>query len=128
MLDFTQARHRMLTENIANVDTPHYQAKHLDVDGFQASLCKALDRRRQTRSPELVLAPTDQVRQAASGELVVKPQVEPAENILFHDRTNMSIERQMAALAENAMMHQTVTELLNGRFQRLLSAIRGRMA
>jgi flagellar basal body rod protein FlgB len=53
------------------------------------------------------------------------PTTEPAENLLFHDHTNMRIEEQMAMLAENAMMHQTVTELLRGKFETMLKAIRG---
>ena len=51
----------------------------------------------------------------------------PPENILFHDGTNQRVERQMALLAENGMMHQTITQLLQDRFKGLNKAISGRI-
>lgn len=123
MLAFTQARHRVLTENIANVDTPGYVTRQLDPKGFQQALRKALDAEKETG--ELRLKGTEEFHETPAGELVVTPTSEPAENILFHDQTNMRIERQMAMLAENAMMHQTATELLRGQFEKLQTAIRG---
>jgi len=128
MLAFTQARHRMLSENVANVDTPGYKTRHLDAQAFQRALREALNGRAETRSAQFRIADTDQFRQDGEGRLVVTPTVEPAENILFHDRTNMRIEKQMAMMAENAMMHQAVTELLRARFEVLLKAIRGRVS
>ncbi len=128
MLAFTQARHRMLTENIANVDTPGYQTKHLDARAFQQALAEALDRREERRTPALEIRGSRQFRQDRSGRLTVTPTVEPAENVLFHDQTNTRIETQMAMLAENAMMHQVVTELLRGKFEELTKAISGRVA
>ena len=53
------------------------------------------------------------------------PSEEPAENVLFHDDTNARVERQMAMMAENTMMHQLASELLRERFDGLLKAIRG---
>ena len=128
MLAFTQARHRMLTQNIANVDTPGYQTRHLDPKAFQQALAETLDTREKTRSPSLQIRSSGQFRQDRFGRLAVTPTVEPAENILFHDHTNVRIEKQMAMLAENALMHQVVTELLNDKFQGLLKAIRGKVA
>ena len=128
MLAFTQARQRMLAENIANIDTPYYQTKQLDARAFQGALREALTEQQRTGSSAFRIRGSDEFEQDPSGRLVVTPTVEPAENLLFHDQTNARIERQMALVAENAMMHQTVTELLNGRFKSLLEAIRGRVA
>ncbi len=127
MLAFTQARHRMLTENVANVDTPGYKTKHLDARAFQESLREALDERKRTHSATFRIRGSQQFGQDGSGRLWVSPTEEPAENILFHDRTNMRIEKQMAMLAENAMMHQLVTDRIKGKYDSLLTAIRGRM-
>ena len=49
------------------------------------------------------------------------------ENLLFQDGTNARIERQMALLAENTMMNQTVSNLLRAKFDGLETAIRGRV-
>lgn len=123
MLAFTQARHRVLTENIANVDTPGYITRQLDPEAFQRSLRAALAGERSGGG--FRLKGSDEFHTSTEGQLVVTPSEEPAENILFHDQTNMRIERQMAMLAENAMMHQAVTELLRQRFDQLQTAIRG---
>ncbi len=125
MLAFTQARHRVLTENVANIDTPGYVTRQLDPKAFQQALRRAIDAARPSDPADLRLAATDQFHQREDGHLVITPTTEPAENVLFHDGTNSRIERQMAMLAENAMMHQAVTELLRGRYDSMISAIRG---
>jgi len=136
VLAFTEARQRMLAENIANVDTPNYRTKQLDVAAFQGALRTALDDRRQSgssrtrrgaESEALCLPANSQFWQDDQGRLVVQPSEVPAENLLFHDDTNARIERQMAMMAENTMMHQAATELLRSRFDGLLKAIRGRI-
>jgi flagellar basal-body rod protein FlgB len=125
MLVFTGARHRALSENIANADTPGYRPLQFDPRGFQAALRRAFENRRP--SEPFRLPGTRQLREDTQGRLQVKPQREPAENLLFHDGTNGRIERQMSALAENAVAHQLAVELLRSRFDGLMRAIRGRV-
>ncbi len=128
MLAFTQARQHMLAENIANVDTPGYRTKHLDAAGFQKALREAVEVQKQGgASASLELKGTQEFGVDQAGRLVVSPSEEPPENVLFHDGTNVRIERQMAMMAENAMMHQTASELLRQKFETLLKAIRGRV-
>jgi len=125
MLAFTEARHRVITENVANADTPGYAAKQLDAKAFQHALRAAIDEAKETGRTDLRLRESREFRQDAKGRLIVTPSTEPPENVLFHDGTNMRLERQMAMLAENAMMHQAATELLRSKFDGLLKAIRG---
>ncbi len=126
LMAYTEARQRVLAENVANIDNPHYRTKHLDAGAFQKSLREALNRQKATRSTTLELA-GDDFQVEADGRLRVMPTEEPAENVLFHDGTNTRVEKQMALMAENAMMHETATELLRGRYEGLLKAIRGRL-
>jgi flagellar basal body rod protein FlgB len=63
-----------------------------------------------------------------AGRLSIRPSRQPAENVLFHDGTNLSIEREMARLAETGMVHELATSLLRGRFDGLRTAIRGAVA
>jgi flagellar basal-body rod protein FlgB len=125
MLAFTQANHRVLAENVANADTPEYKTRHLDPKQFQADLGEAIATRKETRSQNLVMPRSKQYRVDEAGRLAFEPLTRPAENILFHDGTNARIEEQMSQMAENAMMHQTIVELLKGRFDGLRKAISG---
>jgi flagellar basal-body rod protein FlgB len=126
-LAYTQARHKVIAENVANWGTPDYQAKRLDRREFEEALGRALDERRGDASKPFRVPTTEQFFTDSRGSLQVTPVTEPPENILFHDGSNMSIERQMADLADNAMMHELATTMLRGRFEGLRKAIRGRV-
>ena len=126
LMAYTEARHRVLAENVANIDNPHYRTKHLDTKAFQRSLREALDRRKATGASTFELPAGDDFGTDSDGHLKVTPTERPADNVLFHDNTNASVEKQMAMMAENGMTHQTATELLRGCYEGLLKAIRGR--
>jgi flagellar basal-body rod protein FlgB len=127
MLAFTRAKHDVHVENVANALTPGYRAKRLDPAEFQRSLRSAIESRGASPVAPLVLPRTDQVRSRADGALAFTPDTAPAENILFHDGTNVRIEHEMSEMAENAMTHQLVTELLKGEYDGLNKAIFGRV-
>jgi flagellar basal-body rod protein FlgB len=125
-LAFTEARNRVLSENIANITTPGYRARQLDVGAFQAALAAASEKRVRNGG-EFEMPATTEVRQDGAGHMVVTPSEEPVENLLFQDGTNARIERQMAHLAENTMMHRTASDLLQAKYEGVAKAIRGRM-
>jgi flagellar basal body rod protein FlgB len=58
--------------------------------------------------------------------LQLTPQT-PSGNILFHDRNNRDLERNMQALAENSAYFRTSAELLRSRFELLRTAISQRV-
>lgn len=125
-LAFTEARHLVLVENIANIDTPGYRTRQLDLGDFQAEMRRAADARKATGGP-LEVKSTPQVQVRGDGLLDVTPGLEPAENLTFHDGTNTRVERQMAMLAENTALHQASVELLRMNYGGLMAAIRGRV-
>jgi flagellar basal-body rod protein FlgB len=125
---FNEARLQMIAENVANSTTPGYRTKQLDTNAFQHSLREALDRRSRAPHRPFVVQSGKEVATDDHGTLEVTPSLNPAENVLFHDGTNMSIERQMADLAETGMMHDLATTLLGGKFRALRAAIRGRVS
>ncbi|MCP4249689.1 MAG: hypothetical protein GY778_21825 [bacterium] len=126
MWSFTQQRHTMIAENVANWGVPDYKTKRVDARAFQQELGRALKERSGDPSRSLQVRAGDQFRTVQSGRLELTPTVRPPDSILFHDGTNLSIDRQMSDLAENAMMHESVTTLLRGRYEGLRKAIRGR--
>ena len=124
---FTEARHRVLLTNVANLNTPGYRVRDADVGEFQTALSEALARRERAGAP-LEVDEGGSWQFDRDGRLQIKPvQIEP-NNVLFHDGTNASVERQMNELAKNAILHQTAVELLRGRYGGLMKAIRGRVS
>lgn len=111
---FSAARHRLITENIANIDTPGYRYKDLSVKKFQRLLADRIERRNSGGS---------------AGFDDVAMQVEnPTAGILFHDGNNRSVEQLATDLAKNAMMHNMAIELLRKQFQQMEMALRERIA
>ncbi len=129
LVQFTGARHKVLTNNIANFETPFYRARELDTDAFQAGLRDAIDRRRRSgASPTdgpLKMRDTRQLR-FHQDRVDVQPGFDSA-GIMFHDRTNADVERTMQHLAENTMAHNAGLEILKNEFDLLKMAIRGRV-
>ena len=48
-----------------------------------------------------------------------------SQNILFHDKNNRSVEKQMAEMTKNRILHDVVAEMLRGKYNGLQTAIRG---
>ncbi|MBI4717336.1 MAG: hypothetical protein HY763_05990 [Planctomycetes bacterium] len=126
-LSFNQARMKVIAENVANWQTPDYRAKQLDVRGFQAALRDALDVRGSDVRRPLAVKSGQELRTDDAGRLRVTPSERPVDNVLFHDGTNLSIEREMADLAETGLTHELAATLLKGELDGLRKAIRGRI-
>lgn len=116
-LRFAAARHKLLAENIVNVDTPDYRQKDLSVEDFQAMLRERVEDRREG-GPAGGRAGFDDIE----AELQT-----PQRGILFHDGNNRSMEQLMSDHAKNAMMHNLVIELLRKQFQTMEMALKDRV-
>lgn len=128
LVQFTGARHRVLTNNIANLSTPYFKPSDLSVEDFQASLRSAIERRRATL--EASFAPLDMrdTRDLSFRQDRLEISPEPAnQNIMFHDRNNRDLERTMQSLAENTLTHNAGIALLRNQFEMLKTAIRERL-
>lgn len=110
---FTAARHKLIAENIANVDTPNYRQKDLSVEKFHEQLRERVDRRRE--------------RGVANFEDVQGQVENPHRGILFHDRNNRSMEQLATDLAKNAMMHNMAIELLRKQYMGMETALKERI-
>ncbi|MEM7577842.1 MAG: flagellar basal body rod protein FlgB [Planctomycetota bacterium] len=128
MVQFTEARQQVLAHNVANLSTPDFQPRDLDVAEFQQTLGNAMDRRRNddtTGQRPLDIDNTDHI-EFRPGRLVVKP-APTHENVVFHDGNNRNLERIMQDVAENVMAHQFGVTLLKNQFDNLRTAIRERL-
>ena len=125
MVQFAGRRHRLITSNIANFDTPGYRPLDVSVAQFQRQLGEAVEARRATGSRELALADSHQVEFSPTG-LVLHP--EPiGDNLLFHDGNDRDLERTMQDLVENFLTFRIAADLLRNRLDLINTAIRGRV-
>ena len=133
MVQFTERRHHVLANNIANLSNPYFKSADLDPGSFQGALREAIDDRRRhhggggapggTNGP-LELHDTDELRFTPDG-IEAQPR-ELNETILFHDQSNVDLERTMQRLAENTLAHNVSIELVRNQFALLEMAIRER--
>jgi len=103
-LDLTALRQRVVSENIANIDTPGYKTRDID---FAAEFRRALS---QDES-EAAAVPV-QVRTLRG--LEERP-----------DGNNVSIDRESLLMAQNQLQFQTGVAVLRSEFNRLQLAISG---
>jgi flagellar basal-body rod protein FlgB len=121
VLNFAQARHTVLAGNIANVNTPGYRLRDLSETAFQQKLKEALTASRQAGeplSPGLAASePGDPMRQVRAS----------LENLLYHDDTNIDLEKQVAEMAKNHLLHNFALTVMTDQFQLLQTAISERV-
>jgi flagellar basal-body rod protein FlgB len=110
VVNFASQRHKLILDNIANVDTPGYRQKDLSVQRFSSMLRQRVDERRRTGS--------------ASFDDISSSVENPVRGILFHDGNNRSMEQLATDMAKNAMMHNLAIELLRKQFQQMDMALR----
>ena len=115
VVQFTAARHRLIGENIVNVDTPGYQQKDLSESKFYGLLRDRVEEKRAAAPGSVTFAD-------------VEAEIEhPTRGILFHDGNNRSMEQLMSDQARNALMHNVAIELLRKQFGSLESALQERI-
>ena len=119
-LGFRAQRAEVLASNIANADTPNYQARDLD---FAAVLAE--QSAKGARQP-VGLQRTDSQHIAAEGIQLADPALRF--RTPFHpsiDQNTVDIQQEQSNYAENAVQFQASFTLLNSKFKGLMSALRG---
>ncbi|MCE9607537.1 MAG: flagellar basal body rod protein FlgB [Planctomycetia bacterium] len=115
LVNFSQSRHKVLASNIANIDTPGYRTRDLSVEQFQSKLKDAIHVRDNDASSSLMdssihVDPFDKVREGMN-------------NILYHDKSNVGIEQQVAEITKNHMQHNLALTIINSQFRLLQTAV-----
>lgn len=126
MMQFAGARHRLISNNLANLSTPGFRPEDVSVSAFQQSLRDAIDARKAgDRAGGLALTDSREVVVHRDG-LELRPQPR-GDNILFHDGNDRDLERLMQSLVENIMAFRAASQLLRNRQLVLNEAIRERI-
>jgi flagellar basal-body rod protein FlgB len=106
-------RQRLLASNIANADTPGYEARDFD---FAAALRDA------TRSQSLTSANCEPLSAHAARQDAQLRWALPAQTNL--DGNTVDMDRERAAFAENALKYDATLRFLNGSIRTLQEAMR----
>ncbi|HTS36805.1 MAG TPA: flagellar basal body rod protein FlgB [Candidatus Solibacter sp.] len=107
-LDVDVARYQLISENLANIDTPGYRTRDLD---FRGELRRAAAEANGARETGLVMAEFRPVSHGIRG-LIERP-----------DGNNVSLERESLALAEAQMKFNLGVQLLKEQFHLISTAI-----
>jgi flagellar basal-body rod protein FlgB len=104
-LDLRSQKQNIISSNIANSETPGYQAKRLD---FENSLARALD------LDDAPMDRSDPRHMSAGGEVgKVLPNIyNDPNNIIREDGNTVDRDAEMVNLAENQLMFQAAADLL----------------
>ncbi len=123
-LQFMSARQRLLATNLANAETPGFRPVDVDPRAFQGALREALDEGRLDVQGRLAFDDSAPVS-FADGDVELKPEV-LADNILFHDGNDRSLERLMQRMTENVYAFRAASQLMRNQFELINTAIRER--
>lgn len=116
VLQFSAARHKLIAENMANVDTPGYRQKDLNEAKFFSLL---RDRAATRRSAPPGTTTFDDIDSHLEN---------PTAGILFHDQNNRSMEQLASAQAKNGLLYTMAIELLKKQFGAMEQALRERVS
>ena len=120
-LDVRSRRGELIANNLANADTPGYQARDID---FRQALARAAGE----QAPGVTLSTTNagHIGGAASASAETSPDLKyrtPLAPALDGNTVDAQIEQ--ASFAENAVRYQATLTILNTKFRTLLTAIMG---
>lgn len=108
-LSLRQTRNNVISSNIANAETPGYQAKKMD---FEDALSRAIENEGNNG--------------AASEGMIAKVGAEIYENPdaeVSNDGNTVNVDKEMASLAENSLMYKAAVQLINKKMAALKYAV-----
>lgn len=118
---FAQKRHELLAGNLANIDTPGYRSRDLDVGQFQSALSDAIQYADQTGGPATI-SPGHRSTAATRDDILRGPR-EATEQVVYHDGSDVSLEHQVTEIAKNQHLHSTAITTMRSQFALLQAAI-----
>ncbi len=110
IIEFTRARHKILTQNISNIDNPEFSPKDLVADEFSCLLNNAIDE--HIANNRLLLRDTQNIKFGIRGNFTAKPIVDKDAKELLQENRDQYIEMQKNKLLENILNQRVAAELL----------------
>ena len=114
-LNYASLKQKVISNNIANSDTPNYKAKAVSFSKmFESELSNTMVANK-TNARHYDFSSSD----STNGVYVNK-------NVSYnHNGNSVDVDQEMSSLAKNQIYYNAVTDRINGKFQSLQSVIRG---
>jgi len=119
-LDFRAERHTRIASNIANAETPRYQATDIEFEGALKEAMSTDHSPAVTRTHPRHLPARMQDRVAISPNLVYRKSAG-----VGNDLNSVDLDTEMAQLAQNNLLYNATAQLLAKKFSSLRLAIDG---
>ncbi len=117
-LDVAVARHKVISSNIANEETPGYKAKEIN---FQGELDKSMG---NTTTLQMAKTNNSHLNAGGLGDRPIKVNIDNSAQTGL-DGNSVSLEKEMVKMAQNKLMHDATMTILSKKFEGLKSAIMG---
>lgn len=118
-LGAAELRHKVISNNIANVNTPHFKKSVVD---FEELLAKEL----QPDTNKLALTKTNAKHLPLSKSGGVSPEIRTINNTTMRtDGNNVDIDEEMAGLAKNNIYYNAVARQIGSYFNTMKSIASG---
>jgi flagellar basal-body rod protein FlgB len=113
-LNYASLNQKVISQNIANVDTPNYKAKEVE---FKAMLDQSVQ--------QLDAKKTDQ-RHFAFHSSSQHPAVKTKTAYQYnHNGNGVDLDQEMSEMASNQIYFNALTDRINGKFNSLQTVVRG---
>lgn len=103
-IEFAQQNHRVISQNLANVNTPNYQTRQLSFEQFLHNVERAKPALNKPVRYEVGM--TEGLAERADGN-------------------NVDLDSELANIKRNDLIFQTLTQLMGSKMDMLKLAIRG---
>lgn len=110
IIEFTQARQKLLIQNINNMRSCGFVPKDLDVGEFSVSMDNAVNE--HITNQRLVLCDTKNIKFGIDGNFEVKPITDKHAHKILEESRDEYLDLQINKLMENSINQRVATELL----------------
>jgi len=115
-LDYSALRQKVVSNNIANVDTPNYKAQDVSFKKLLANETDSQMRAYRTNEKHI---------EFTSSRGSNSPLISKNDTAYNHNGNNVDIDKEMALLAENQIYYNAITQRISGKFNTLKTVVKG---
>jgi flagellar basal-body rod protein FlgB len=113
-LDYASTKNRVISNNIANIDTPNYKAKEVSFSNVLNETIHSFEAR-QTNPRHIPFENQKRTHTITTNNSTA----------YNHNGNNVDVDREMTELAKNQIYYNGLIDRLNGKFNSLQTVIRG---